>query len=86
MSGAEHSPGKCPFAFRNCLTHPADSKILIIQTDFEDGVHSAQLIASAKYVFVIVFLRNYPGNRTFIQELLEKVIPETCLVSEQTQK
>uniref|UniRef100_A0A8C8YXI2 E3 ubiquitin-protein ligase RNF213 n=1 Tax=Prolemur simus TaxID=1328070 RepID=A0A8C8YXI2_PROSS len=34
---------------RNCLTCAARCKILIIQTDFEDGVHSAQLIASAKY-------------------------------------
>ncbi|KAK1330749.1 hypothetical protein QTO34_008687 [Cnephaeus nilssonii] len=34
---------------RNCLASTATRKILIIQTDFEDGVHSAQLIASAKY-------------------------------------
>ncbi|XP_058417797.1 E3 ubiquitin-protein ligase RNF213 isoform X3 [Diceros bicornis minor] len=34
---------------RNCLANTARCKILIIQTDFEDGVHSAQLIASAKY-------------------------------------
>ncbi|KAM7069332.1 E3 ubiquitin-protein ligase RNF213 isoform 2-T4 [Molossus nigricans] len=34
---------------RNCLAGSATEKILIIQTDFEDGVHSAQLIASAKY-------------------------------------
>uniref|UniRef100_A0A8C4L900 E3 ubiquitin-protein ligase RNF213 n=1 Tax=Equus asinus asinus TaxID=83772 RepID=A0A8C4L900_EQUAS len=34
---------------RNCLKNKAKCKILIIQTDFEDGVHSAQLIASAKY-------------------------------------
>ncbi|XP_032097310.1 E3 ubiquitin-protein ligase RNF213 isoform X3 [Sapajus apella] len=34
---------------RNCLTDRAKCKILIIQTDFEDGIHSAQLIASAKY-------------------------------------
>uniref|UniRef100_A0A2K6UDD8 E3 ubiquitin-protein ligase RNF213 n=1 Tax=Saimiri boliviensis boliviensis TaxID=39432 RepID=A0A2K6UDD8_SAIBB len=34
---------------RNCLTNRAKCKILIIQTDFEDGIHSAQLIASAKY-------------------------------------
>ncbi|XP_054313830.2 E3 ubiquitin-protein ligase RNF213 isoform X3 [Pongo pygmaeus] len=34
---------------RNCLTNTAKCKILIIQTDFEDGIHSAQLIASAKY-------------------------------------
>ncbi|XP_069916285.1 E3 ubiquitin-protein ligase RNF213 isoform X2 [Oryctolagus cuniculus] len=34
---------------RNCLTKTARYKILIIQTDFEDGGHSAQLIASAKY-------------------------------------
>ncbi|XP_047563764.1 E3 ubiquitin-protein ligase RNF213 isoform X1 [Lutra lutra] len=34
---------------QNCLTDAARCKILIIQTDFEDGVRSAQLIASAKY-------------------------------------
>ncbi|XP_077922358.1 E3 ubiquitin-protein ligase RNF213 isoform X3 [Halichoerus grypus] len=34
---------------QNCLTNVARCKILIIQTDFEDGVRSAQLIASAKY-------------------------------------
>ncbi|XP_029417237.1 E3 ubiquitin-protein ligase RNF213 isoform X2 [Nannospalax galili] len=34
---------------RTCLTNTARCKILIIQTDFDDGVHSAQLIASAKY-------------------------------------
>ncbi|KAM6164698.1 E3 ubiquitin-protein ligase RNF213 [Rhynchocyon petersi] len=34
---------------RNCLSSTARCKILIIQTDFEDGPHSAQLIASAKY-------------------------------------
>ncbi|XP_062071742.1 E3 ubiquitin-protein ligase RNF213 isoform X3 [Lepus europaeus] len=34
---------------RNCLATAARCKILIVQTDFEDGAHSAQLIASAKY-------------------------------------
>ncbi|KAF6297909.1 hypothetical protein mRhiFer1_000154 [Rhinolophus ferrumequinum] len=34
---------------RNCLTSTATHKILIVQTDFEDEVRSAQLIASAKY-------------------------------------
>ncbi|XP_011226480.2 E3 ubiquitin-protein ligase RNF213 isoform X2 [Ailuropoda melanoleuca] len=34
---------------QNCLANVARCKILIIQTDFEDGVGSAQLIASAKY-------------------------------------
>uniref|UniRef100_A0A2K6FX44 E3 ubiquitin-protein ligase RNF213 n=1 Tax=Propithecus coquereli TaxID=379532 RepID=A0A2K6FX44_PROCO len=34
---------------RNCLTCAARCKILIIQTDFEDGVQSAQFVASAKY-------------------------------------
>ncbi|XP_053426621.1 E3 ubiquitin-protein ligase RNF213 isoform X2 [Nycticebus coucang] len=34
---------------RNCLTSTARCKILIIQADFEDGGHSAQLIASARY-------------------------------------
>lgn len=35
------------------MTHEAPRKILIVQTDFEDGVRSAQLIASAKCVFVL---------------------------------
>lgn len=34
---------------QNCLSDAARCKILVIQTSFEDGVHSAQLIASAKY-------------------------------------
>ncbi|KAM5272726.1 E3 ubiquitin-protein ligase RNF213 [Ctenodactylus gundi] len=34
---------------RNYLTSEAGCKILIIQTDFDDGIHSAQLVASAKY-------------------------------------
>ncbi|XP_036924176.1 E3 ubiquitin-protein ligase RNF213 isoform X2 [Sturnira hondurensis] len=34
---------------RKCVTHTAPCKVLIIQTDFEDGVRSAQLIASAKF-------------------------------------
>ncbi|KAL1763808.1 E3 ubiquitin-protein ligase RNF213 isoform X1, partial [Sigmodon hispidus] len=34
---------------RSCLTNPAKRKILVIQMDFDDGVHSAQLVASAKY-------------------------------------
>lgn len=34
---------------RNCLKSTAERKVLIIQTDFEDGLHSAQLVASAKY-------------------------------------
>ncbi|XP_045839965.1 E3 ubiquitin-protein ligase RNF213 isoform X2 [Meles meles] len=34
---------------QNCLNNAARCKILIIQTNFEDGVRSAQLIASAKY-------------------------------------
>ncbi|XP_035293735.1 E3 ubiquitin-protein ligase RNF213 isoform X3 [Cricetulus griseus] len=34
---------------RCCLMNPARCKILVIQTDFDDGVHSAQLVASAKY-------------------------------------
>ncbi|XP_045155456.1 E3 ubiquitin-protein ligase RNF213-like [Echinops telfairi] len=34
---------------RNCVTNTARCRILIIQTDFEDRTHSAQLIASAKY-------------------------------------
>ncbi|XP_021096800.1 E3 ubiquitin-protein ligase RNF213 isoform X2 [Heterocephalus glaber] len=36
-------------AVRNCLASKASCKILIIQTDFDDGFYSAQLIASAKY-------------------------------------
>ncbi|XP_023412590.2 E3 ubiquitin-protein ligase RNF213 isoform X4 [Loxodonta africana] len=34
---------------RKCLTNTARCKILIIQTDFEDGAHGAQLVASARY-------------------------------------
>lgn len=34
---------------RSCLRNPARCKILVIQTDFDDGIHSAQLVASAKY-------------------------------------
>ncbi|KAG8507497.1 LOW QUALITY PROTEIN: E3 ubiquitin-protein ligase RNF213 [Galemys pyrenaicus] len=34
---------------RSCLTCGAGAKVLIVQTDFEDGAHSAQLVASAKY-------------------------------------
>ncbi|CAH6776517.1 Rnf213 [Phodopus roborovskii] len=34
---------------RCCLMNSARRKILVIQTDFDDGVHSAQLVASAKY-------------------------------------
>ncbi|XP_006869704.1 PREDICTED: E3 ubiquitin-protein ligase RNF213 [Chrysochloris asiatica] len=37
---------------RNCLTNKARCKILVIQTDFEDGIHSAQLTASAKYAAI----------------------------------
>ncbi|XP_038597897.1 E3 ubiquitin-protein ligase RNF213 [Tachyglossus aculeatus] len=37
---------------RNFLNPPDGNKILIIQTDFEDGSQSAQLIASAKYSVV----------------------------------
>uniref|UniRef100_A0A8C3WRW7 E3 ubiquitin-protein ligase RNF213 n=1 Tax=Catagonus wagneri TaxID=51154 RepID=A0A8C3WRW7_9CETA len=50
---------------RNCLTHAADSKILIIQTDFEDGLHSAQLIASAKYS-AINEINKLQGNKDSI--------------------
>lgn len=45
-----------PLAFRNCLTSTAARKTLIIQTDFEDGARSAQLIASAKYAAALFFL------------------------------
>ncbi|XP_075850113.1 E3 ubiquitin-protein ligase RNF213 isoform X2 [Microcebus murinus] len=48
-------------AVRNGLTCAAGCKILIIQTDFEDGVHSAQLIASAKYSAVNE-INNIQGN------------------------
>ncbi|XP_075418440.1 E3 ubiquitin-protein ligase RNF213-like [Tenrec ecaudatus] len=34
---------------RHCVTNTTRCRILIIQTDFEDRTHSAQLIASAKY-------------------------------------
>ncbi|XP_021566641.1 E3 ubiquitin-protein ligase RNF213, partial [Carlito syrichta] len=50
---------------RNCLTKTARCKILIIQTDFEDGIHSAQLIASAKYS-VINEINKIQGNEDSI--------------------
>ncbi|XP_006105644.1 E3 ubiquitin-protein ligase RNF213 [Myotis lucifugus] len=50
---------------RNCLTSTATRKILIIQTDFEDGVHSAQLIASAKYS-AINEINKIQGNKACI--------------------
>ncbi|XP_052050777.1 E3 ubiquitin-protein ligase RNF213 isoform X2 [Apodemus sylvaticus] len=34
---------------RSCLMSPAKRKILVIQTDFDDGIRSSQLVASAKY-------------------------------------
>nr|CAI9700547.1 unnamed protein product [Rangifer tarandus platyrhynchus] len=50
---------------RNCLAHTARCKILIIQTDFEDGSHSAQLIASAKYS-AINEISKVQGNKNYI--------------------
>ncbi|XP_066090745.1 E3 ubiquitin-protein ligase RNF213 [Saccopteryx bilineata] len=50
---------------RNCLTNTASCTILIIQTDFEDGVHSAQLVASAKYS-VINEINKVQGNKDCI--------------------
>ncbi|CAN0131544.1 unnamed protein product [Rangifer tarandus platyrhynchus] len=50
---------------RNCLAHTARCKILIIQTDFEDGSHSAQLIASAKYS-AINEISKIQGNKNYI--------------------
>lgn len=52
------------FSFRNCFTSRAPRKVLIVQTDFEDGVRSAQLIASAKYVGAVP-LRNRRGTPTW---------------------
>lgn len=40
----------CCFPPRNFVDSTPGNKILIIQTDFENGPLSAQLIASAKYV------------------------------------
>ncbi|XP_034881723.1 E3 ubiquitin-protein ligase RNF213 isoform X2 [Mirounga leonina] len=50
---------------QKCLTNVARCKILIIQTDFEDGVRSAQLIASAKYS-VINEINKMQGNKDCI--------------------
>ncbi|XP_043761210.1 E3 ubiquitin-protein ligase RNF213-like isoform X2 [Cervus elaphus] len=50
---------------RNCLAHTARCKILVIQTDFEDGSHSAQLIASAKYS-AINEINKIQGNKNHI--------------------
>uniref|UniRef100_A0A8C6CC37 E3 ubiquitin-protein ligase RNF213 n=1 Tax=Monodon monoceros TaxID=40151 RepID=A0A8C6CC37_MONMO len=50
---------------RNCLAHKASYKILIIQTDFEDGIHSAQLIASAKYS-AINEINKIQGNKDYV--------------------
>ncbi|XP_070250935.1 E3 ubiquitin-protein ligase RNF213 isoform X3 [Myotis yumanensis] len=50
---------------RNCLASTAARKILIIQTDFEDGARSAQLIASAKYS-AINEINKIQGNKACI--------------------
>uniref|UniRef100_A0A8C0I728 E3 ubiquitin-protein ligase RNF213 n=1 Tax=Balaenoptera musculus TaxID=9771 RepID=A0A8C0I728_BALMU len=50
---------------RNCLAHKASYKILIIQTNFEDGIHSAQLIASAKYS-AINEINKIQGNKDYV--------------------
>ncbi|XP_008588585.1 PREDICTED: E3 ubiquitin-protein ligase RNF213, partial [Galeopterus variegatus] len=50
---------------RKCLANTARCKILIIQMDFEDGVHSAQLIASAKYS-AINEINKIQGNKDCI--------------------
>ncbi|KAM8784464.1 LOW QUALITY PROTEIN: E3 ubiquitin-protein ligase RNF213 [Rhynchonycteris naso] len=50
---------------RNCLTNTAPYTILIIQTDFEDGVQSAQLVASAKYS-VLNEINKVQGNKDCI--------------------
>uniref|UniRef100_A0A452EYY6 E3 ubiquitin-protein ligase RNF213 n=1 Tax=Capra hircus TaxID=9925 RepID=A0A452EYY6_CAPHI len=50
---------------RNCLAHTASCKILVIQTDFEDGSQSAQLIASAKYS-AMNEINKIQGNKNYI--------------------
>lgn len=50
---------------RCCLTNPARHKILVIQTDFDDGVHSAQLVASAKYS-AINEINKTQGTKDFV--------------------
>ncbi|XFF88667.1 hypothetical protein AB1E18_014886 [Capra hircus] len=50
---------------RNCLAHIARYNILIIQTEFEDKIHSAQLIASAKYS-AINEINKIQGNKDYI--------------------
>ncbi|XP_016050307.2 E3 ubiquitin-protein ligase RNF213 isoform X1 [Erinaceus europaeus] len=68
---------------RNCLKKRAEYKILIIQTDFEDGIHSAQLVASAKYS-VINEINKKQGNEgcTFVYFItkLSRMGSGTCYV------
>lgn len=53
--------------------NPTRRKILVIQTDFDDGVHSAQLVASAKYVFMLVWKQHRePILTTSVESLLCK--------------
>lgn len=50
---------------RSCLMNPTRRKILVIQTDFDDGVHSAQLVASAKYS-TINEINKTQGTKDFV--------------------
>ncbi|XP_052615833.1 E3 ubiquitin-protein ligase RNF213 isoform X2 [Peromyscus californicus insignis] len=50
---------------RSCLMNPARRKVLVIQTDFDDGVHSAQLVASAKYS-AINEINKTQGTKDFV--------------------
>nr|XP_034361931.1 E3 ubiquitin-protein ligase RNF213 [Arvicanthis niloticus] len=50
---------------RSCLMNPAKRKILVIQTDFDDGIHSAQLIASAKYSAINEINKTH-GTKDFV--------------------
>ncbi|XP_057630023.1 E3 ubiquitin-protein ligase RNF213-like [Chionomys nivalis] len=50
---------------RSCLMNPASRKILVIQTDFDDGDHGAQLVASAKYS-TINEINKTQGTKDFV--------------------
>lgn len=51
LSDVVRSPGL--LLSSSCCCSSAPYKILIIQTDFQEGLHSAQLRASAKYVSAV---------------------------------
>ncbi|XP_029401802.1 E3 ubiquitin-protein ligase RNF213 isoform X2 [Mus pahari] len=50
---------------RSCLMNPAKRKILVIQADFDDGIRSAQLVASAKYTAINEVNKTH-GTKDFV--------------------